>query len=148
MAASSSIRTAVVCAALSTIALITVSGERTVGFGVVRESRDAASDGISGKLAKLQDALAIEPAQQPAWSRFTTAMKSLDQASSTLEQKRLSGGPEAAGEQARHALLFSIALSEMGDILSARQALILRASAPLLGSAFICAPNSVLGAGS
>lgn len=136
-------RVAVLGAVAATIGLVMLGNERSVGFGSVREGQSvdvpSMELGLSQRLSRLRTTLGIEPAQEPAWSLFSSRMLDLDQVSRRFEAETRRQGAGAADERAQHALLFAVALSDMDGALSTAQSAALHREARALGSTFICA---------
>ncbi|TCK28163.1 hypothetical protein EV667_2160 [Ancylobacter aquaticus] len=130
-------------ATAATIAFVALDTERSVGFGTVRETAPAAASALEPalplRLTRLRAELHIQPAQEAAWGQFKSRIMELDQVSRRIEAQAGGKGADAADEQARHALLFAVALSDMDDVLTTAQASTFNRAARALGSTFICA---------
>lgn len=138
-------RLAALCAAALAVAALAMGGGEPTGFGVVRDGEKpvqpalpAPPAGVPERLANLHAALDLGPAQEGAWNSFAGTMLELDRVSRAFEV-RAAETADAAGERARHALTFAVALSEMENVLTPRQSAALREGASSLGGAFICA---------
>jgi hypothetical protein len=130
-----------VIAAVTGVAIAAGSSD-SAGFGVVRDVERTAPPktfpGVQEQLARLHQAIRIGPDQEAAWNGFAAAMLELDLLTRTFEAEAYTRSADQAGERARHALMFGVALSDMDAALSAEQSAILRDRASALGSAFVC----------
>ncbi|MDF2619144.1 MAG: hypothetical protein K0S00_1803 [Xanthobacteraceae bacterium] len=135
-------RLGALCAAALAVAALAMGGGGSTGFGVVRDGEGAVQPappaGVPERLTVLHAALDLGPAQETAWNSFAGTMLELDRVSRAFEV-RAAETADAAGERARHALTFAVALSEMENVLTPRQSAALREGASSLGGAFICA---------